>query len=149
MGLYESLDVLVGAGLIASAPAVGCPMPAGAVRDGARLSALLRSRGEADAFGAVLDALAREIWLSQESKGLSLAEAEEHALAMAGALDACRPDPEDIRAALGFPAPGAPRKANGVHSIEGRIAADVVSRAARMGALRADERAQDLAGFLL
>ena len=149
VGLYESLDVLVGAGLIASAPAVGCPMPLGAAREGARLSALLRARDEADPFGAVLDAMAREIWLSQESKGLSLAEAEEHALALAIALDACRPDPEDVRAALGIPGAGPPRKANGAHAIEGRIAADVVERSVRANVLRGDERAQDIAGFLL
>ena len=149
MGLYESLDVLVGAGLVASAPAVGCPMPAGAARDGARLSALLRARAEADAFGAVLDALAREIWLSQESKGLSLAEAEEQALALVGALDACRPDPDDVRAALGFAAAGASGKANGSDAIEARIAADVVARAVRMRVLGADARTQDIAGFLL
>lgn len=149
VGLYESLDVLVGAGLIASAPAVGCPMPAGAAREAARLSALLRARGEAEAVGVVLDALAREIWLSQESKGLTMAEAEEHVLALAGVLDACRPDPDDVRAALGFPSPNATRKVNGGHSIADRVASDVVSRAVRGGLLAGGERGQDISTFLL
>lgn len=149
MGLYESLDVLVGAGLIACAPALGCPMPPGAARDGARLSGILRERGEADAIGAVLDALAREIWLSQESKGLSMAEAEGQALALTMALDACRPDGDLLRAALGHPVSGVGAKANGAQSIEERIAADVIGRAVRGGHLAADERTRDIAGFLL
>lgn len=124
-------------------------MPPGAARAGARLSALLRARGEAEAVGAVLDALAREIWLSQESKGLTMAEAEEHVLALAGALDAFRPDPDDVRAALGFTAPHVSAKANGGHSITERMAAGIVARAGRTGLVGSSERGQDIAAFLL
>ena len=100
MSLYESLDLFVGAGLLASVPAVGCAVAPEAVRRAGGLSAFLRSRGEADAVGVLLDQLARDIWLGQETRGVPHTLAEHHAEALAHLMAECPPDAGLIATAL-------------------------------------------------
>src|SRR5262245_27188612 len=103
MSLYESLDVFVGAGLISVAPVLGCQVPAGAALRGAEFSAFLRSRGEAAPIGEMLDRLAHQIWLSQDTHGIQMHAAEDHALKLARILDMCPPDPRVLTEALQSP----------------------------------------------
>ena len=100
MSLYESLDVFVGAGVISLAPAGGHQVPPGAARRGYEFSALLRSRGEGDVVGEVLDRLAHEVWLSQDARGIQMHVAEEHARKLAAILDVCGPDERSATAAF-------------------------------------------------
>ncbi|MFM1815438.1 MAG: hypothetical protein RLZ98_2133 [Pseudomonadota bacterium] len=122
MSFYESLDVFVGAGLMAAAPAVGCNVPPGAVAAGTGLSRFLRERGDGGRFGDILDRLAQEVWLSRDTHGIPVELAEKHAIALVDILEQCRPKPDDISAAI-----AAPTEAKA--SVAARIAVDVVSRA--------------------
>lgn len=144
MSLYESLDSLVSAGLLAIAPAVGCSVPAGAIRSGGDLAAFLRSRGEARHIGAVLDALAQEVWLSQDTRGLPRQVAEDHARKLALLLDDIRPGGTDLAAALASQAGG-----GGAPAFSRRIAADILHRAAQKEALAKAGLGEEVAAFLL
>ncbi len=98
MSIYESLDVFVGAGLLALAPAVGCQLPVGAALSGGAFSAHLRARGDGEPFGDVLDRLAHQIWLSQDARGIPMHIAEEHARRFAPIICAYRPGAEALKA---------------------------------------------------
>ena len=135
MSLYESLDQYVGAALLACAPAVGCEVPAGAVASGGRLSAFLRERGEAALVGAVLDALAQDVWLSQDSRGIPHQVSEEHAVALAGVLERFPPLAQDVVAAIEKARSGFGGHAEGTTPAYRRIAADVFKRARDGGGL--------------
>lgn len=149
MSVYEALDRFVGAGILACAAAVGSEMPAGAVRDGAAFSRFLRERGEGAGFGAVLDALAHEIWLAQERLGFPPRVSESHAVALAGLLDEVRPR-SDIVAALVNPAKAAPASADpAAEAARQAIRDDIVQRARAGGHFERTALIEDLAAFLI
>lgn len=139
LGLYESLDRLVGAGILALAPAVGLQVPPAAVRAGAAFAALLRQRGEAEAVGLVLDALARELWLAQEGRGLTLPAAEAHA---SGLVEVLAGSPPNARAVGRLLAGGVPTTA------ARDLAEEIVARAMADDALGAG-LVPDHAAFLI
>lgn len=102
MSLYESLDRFVGAGLIAWGLACGWPgLSQATVARGETFSGFLRERGESGPFGAVLDTLAQEIWLSQDTRGIPHQVAEAHAVALAAMMVDVPPRPADVGAAIG------------------------------------------------
>jgi tetratricopeptide (TPR) repeat protein len=141
VGLFEALDHFVGAGLLAAAPAVGCALPPSATAEGYRFAALLRGRGEGEPIGAILDTLAREIWLSLEAKGLPLTMAEEHARTLADVIAAHPPAAREIAAAIAAP--------DAASRVAVAAAADVVQRARQAGALAAGRLDGELAGVLV
>ena len=143
MSLYESLEVFVGAGVLALVPAMGCQVPPGGALQGAEFSAFLRSRGEGGPIGEVLDRLAHQIWLSQDTRGIPMHVAEEHARKLVPLIDSCRPDPEVVRAAL-----------NGQHAagLTGAVSAlvgSLVARAKDVGVWQLHQRLEDVCTFLL
>lgn len=140
MGFYESLDMLVGAGLLASAPAIGVPMPAGKVREGQRFSVDLRGRGSAEPVGAVLDGMARDIWLAQETRGITQSMAEAHAAGLVEVLEAHRPDPAMVAEALQARTPSA---------TAAEIASDLLRRATTSGVIERIGLVEDVAEFML
>lgn len=82
MSLYEALEELVGAGVLACAPAHDLVVPPGGVGEGGRFIALLRERGAAGAILPVVDMLAREIWQGRYSRGIPHQVSEAHARAL-------------------------------------------------------------------
>jgi tetratricopeptide (TPR) repeat protein len=137
MSLYESLDVFVGAGLIALAPVAGCQVPSGQSVSGGALSAHLRARGDGAPFGEVLDRLAHQIWLSQDTRGIPMHVAEEHAGKLAPIVSAYRPAADVIELAVG----------SDVVMAANRLTADVLKLAA--GHPIADRIVPEIAEFLL
>lgn len=137
MSLYESLDMFVGAGLIALAPVAGCQIPAGQSLSGGALSAHLRARGDGGPFGDVLDRLAHQIWLSQDTRGIPMHAAEEHAGKLAPIVSAYRPAADVIALAAG----------SDVGTAVNRLTADVLKLAA--GHPIADRIVPEIAEFLL
>jgi len=146
MSLYESLSKFVGAGLLAAAPAVGVAMPPGAVRQGDVFATFLRGRSEAAQLGTVLDALAQEIWLSQDTRGVPHQTSESHAEGLVAVLDEFRPDPAAVEAALRRP----PRAhGSGAESPHVRIAQGIFARASEAGALSRAGLWDEVALYLL
>jgi tetratricopeptide (TPR) repeat protein len=146
VSLYESLDRLLAAGLMACAPALGCALPAGA-GDGSAFSRFLRGRGEGEEFGRVLDVLAQEIWLARDRRGFPQEICEGHALALAEVLGTVRPGGEQIAQALEQAV-----KANGhgpAHSIHQSVAADVMARARAGQLVQRARLVEEVALFLL
>lgn len=148
MSVYEALDRFVGAGVLSCAGAVGSELPAGAVRDGAAFSRFLRERGEGAGFGAVLDALAHEIWLAQERLGFPPRVSEAHAAALAQLLDEIRPR-TDLVAALINPARPSPPPEGASEPAHVAIRHDIVARARAGGHFERAALIEDLVAFLL
>jgi tetratricopeptide (TPR) repeat protein len=124
-------------------------MPSGAVRDGAAFSRFLRERGEGAQFGAVLDALAHEIWLAQERLGFSPRVSEAHAAALAVLLEEVRPR-SDLLAALVNPAKTSNGSGHTASEAERKsIIDDVLARAQAGGHFERSALIEDLVGFLL
>ncbi len=142
MSFYESLDIFVGAGLMSAAPAIGANVAPGGVAAGAGLSAFLRERGETGRFGEVLDWLAREVWLSKDTRGIQVEAAQKHARALAGILEQVRPKPEQVTAALA--AQPEDRAADAT-----AIAVDVIARAHEQDLFKAQDLTDHVALFLI
>ena len=143
MSLYESLEAFVGAGVLALVPALGCQVPPGAALSGSEFSAFLRSRGEGGPIGDVLDRLAHQIWLSQDTRGIQMHVAEEHARKLVPVIDACRPDAELVKAALGGQFQG------GLAATAGELAAGLLARAKDIGLQELSPLSEDVCIFLL
>lgn len=143
MSLYESLEVFVGAGVLALMPALDCPVPPGAVQSGDEFSAFLRSRGEGGPIGDVLDRLAHQIWLSQDTRGIQMHVAEEHARKLVPALDACRPDAELVKTVLEGRHPAGPAAA------AEELAVGLIGRARTSGLQLLGALSEDICSFLL
>ena len=143
MSLYESLEVFVGAGVLSLMPALGCAVPPGAVQAGADFSVFLRRRGEGGPIGDVLDRLAHQIWLSQDTRGIQMHVAEEHARKLAPVIDVCRPDPEVVKAVLGGQYPG------GTAAAAQQLTAGIIGRAKTSGLQLLDSLSEEVCTFLL
>ncbi|MCL4767058.1 MAG: hypothetical protein KJZ80_12535 [Hyphomicrobiaceae bacterium] len=143
MSLYESLEVFVGAGVLALMPAFGRDLPPGAAMSGSEFSAFLRSRGEGGPIGDVLDRLAHQIWLSQDTRGIPMHVAEEHARRLAPVIDACRPDTGLVKAALRGQVQG------GLSAAAGQLAAGLMARARDLGLQELTPLSEDVCVFLL
>lgn len=153
MSLYEALDRFVGAGALAGAGLVGCDMPTGAPLDGASFSRFLRERRLGEEFGAVLDALAHEIWLAQDQRGFPQRVCETHAAALATLMGQARltagdlgPALESARRALSG---GAGAAAVSGMTIREQIANVWLARTRAEGLLDQPDLIEDVARFLL
>jgi len=143
MSLYESLEVFVGAGVLALVPALGCQVPTGGALQGAEFSAFLRSRGEGGPIGDVLDRLAHQIWLSQDTRGIPMHVAQEHARKLVPLLDSCRPDPDVVKAAIDG------QHAAGLAGAVSQLVQFLIARAKDIGVWQLHERIEDVCTFLL
>lgn len=139
MSLYESLDVFVGAGLLAIAPAAGCDVPPGAALAGGEFSAFLRARGEAQPVGDILDRLAHQIWLSQDERGIPMHVAEEHARNLVTIIDSWRADAEQAPGLAG----------SGRRADPAEIAAAVMAEASARRPSVLEDLSENVALFLL
>lgn len=142
MSFYESLDVFVGAGLIAVLEAAGAPVPAGAVAAGTGLSRFLRDRGDANRFGEILDRLAQDVWLSRDTHGIPVELAEKHATGLVTILEHVRPAAARLAAAI-----DAPVDLKLTHA--SATAVEIVSRAHQQNLLTSTGLTDHIAMFML
>ena len=149
MSLYESLSEFVGAGLLASAPAIGVNVPTGTVKRGNEFATFLRGRGEAAQLGTILDALAQEIWLSQDTRGVPHQISESHAEALVATLEDFRPDPAALAAAIEKSRQGQSRAASAADPAHRHVAQDIFARASEAGALSRAGMWDEVALYLL
>ena len=103
MALFDALGELVGAAVLTAGPVCDLIVPSDVAQERGVLYGWLQARGEAEPLVAVVDALAREIWVGVETRGLS-----QQALAERGVLgrghDPVR-DPAQTRALRRHDAP--------------------------------------------
>ncbi|MGE0630554.1 MAG: hypothetical protein AB7O43_22415, partial [Hyphomicrobiaceae bacterium] len=151
MSLYEALDRFVGAGVLLSAGLVGSAFPAGVKLDGAELSRFLRERRRGEDYGAVLDCLAKEIWLAQEQRGFPQQMCESHTSALATLLDEVRIDASDFAPALEAAKRALSGEAANGQSITAsrQIADSWITRAKAGGRLQQAGLVEDAARFLI
>lgn len=147
MALFEALGKLVGAALLSSAPACGIHVLPEKSADLAAFPHWLKGRGEASIIEAVVDALAREIWVGAETRGLTQQELEHHADATAKLLMAFPPQTSHL-------APAVDRAAAGGAAAKGeplarRIAVDIFARARSTGAIAAAGLKDDVTLFMI
>ena len=140
MSLYEALDRFAGTGVLACAGLVGAGLADGVELDGAALSRFLRERRQGEALGAVLDTLAHEIWVAQESRGFPQLISEAHATELAGLLNKVRLGADDFARV---------RQSQKDKSPQAELAAAWMVRATAAGVLPRAGLVDDLIQFLL
>lgn len=138
MALFEALAELVGSAMISVAPACGVTVEtkAGAERS-AGFAQWLRNKGAATALDTVVDALARDIWVSAETRQLAQQVLEEHAGAVAGLLQTYPPQAAHLTLAIDRSRTGVTGGGAQGDPIARRIAVDIFARARGKGALAA------------
>ena len=148
MALFEALGQLAGAALITSAPACDIIVDPETAKDQSAFPLWLKGRGEASALDAIVDALAREIWVGAETRGLSQQALEHHSRGIATLLIAYPPQSaqlaqavERARANAGLAPAGEP--------FARRIAVDIFARARSAGAIAAASLKDDVALFMI
>jgi len=149
MSLYEALEELVGAGVLASAAALDIEVPAGVVSGGGKLVTLLRQRGAASYVTPLIDVLSREIWLGRDGRGAPYQVNEKNVRALLAVLEQHRPLPQDIAAAVEKAKAGVSGNAPGTEAPSRKIAANIFGRARTTGQTGGIGLADDVAIFLI
>ena len=145
MALFEALGQLVGAALLTAAPA--CDIHAVPADDAAKIFPVwLKAHGETATLDAIVDALAREIWVGAETRGLTQQALEHHAQAIAGLLSSYPPQSSALAQAI-----ERGRAAGPPHSepVARRIAVDIFARARSAGAIAAAGLKDDVTLFMV
>jgi len=140
MSIFEAMERLAGAALLALAPAAGVAVPAQQRDRGRDLVAALRARGAGDLVDGYVGEVTREIWVGAETRSLPQEALERHfsdlaeIIATYDVTDAC------LDGALS-PSAGGDRAR--------RIAVDLFLKARSDGALDARKLSDDVAMFVL
>jgi tetratricopeptide (TPR) repeat protein len=147
MALFDALGELVGAAVLTAAPVCDLIVPTELVREPAAFVAWLQSRGETAALDSVVEALAREIWVGAETRGLAQETIDRHTVAVAAILTDFGPSEAHIAQAV------ARARASGqaaAHDPVARgIAKDIFARANAAGVVEAADLKDDVTIFLI
>ena len=148
MALYEALGELVASAILSAAPASEVPVPVAVREKPGAFIAWLKARGDTATVSSVVDELAREIWIGNETRTLSQQALEQHVTALAGLLGRHLPSHAHISQALERARTGV----SGVGTSEPvarRIAVDVFARARAAGAISSANLKDDVTLFLI
>lgn len=140
MSIFEAMERLAGAALLALAPALKVAVPPSQRGRGVDLVQMLRQRGAGDVIDGYVGELTREIWVGAETRSLPQEALERHFRDLAGIVATCELSEEAIAGALD-PAAGGDRAR--------RIAIDLFLKARDDGALEAHKLSEDVALFVL
>ena len=162
MALFDALSELVGAAVLTAAPLCDLAVSEDAMRRRGELARALQERGEAGPIVEIIDALAREIWVGAETRGLSQHALEHHASAVAAILAEHGPTRLQLaqaieRARTGTGQAGTGQAGTGQagtghaggEPIARRIAVDVFAKARGQGAVAAADLKDDVTLFLV
>ena len=148
MALFEALGLLGGAALVTFAPACDVDLESTAAPTSMEFLLWLKSSADAGALDAIVDALAREIWVGAETRGLSQQALEQHARGVADLLITYPPHRgqltqavERARASDGASPAGEPTAR--------RIAVDIFARSRSAGAIAAAGLKDDVTLFMI
>jgi tetratricopeptide (TPR) repeat protein len=140
MSIFEAMERLAGAALLALAPALKVAVPTRQRGRGMDLVQMLRQRGAGDLVDGYVGELTREIWVGAETRSLPQEALERHFRDLAAIIATCDLSDEAIAGALA-PAPGGDRAR--------RIAIDLFLKSRDDGALEAHGLSEDVALFVL
>ncbi len=104
MSIFEAMERLAGAALLALAPALKVAVPTSQRGRGMDLVQMLRQRGAGDLIDGYVGELTREIWVGAETRSLPQEALERHFRDLAAIIAVCDLSDEAIAGAL---APGA------------------------------------------
>ncbi len=140
MSIFEAMERLAGAALLALAPVMRVGVPAQQRGRGMDFVRMLRQRGAGDVIDGYVGELTREIWVGAETRSLPQEALELHFRNLAAIVATHTPSDESLAGIL-TPAPGTDR-ARG-------IAVDLFLQARETGALAAHKLSDDVAMFVL
>ena len=140
MSIFEAMERLAGAALLALAPAAGVAVPAQHRSRSTDLVAMLRARGGGDLVDGYVGELTREIWVGAETRSLPQEALERHFRDLADVIAGSEISEACLDGALS-PAAGGDRGR--------RIAVDLFLKARAEGALEARDLSDDVAMFVL
>ncbi len=140
MSIFEAMERLAGAALLALAPAAGVTVPADHRSRGPGVVALLRGRGAGDLVDGYVGELTREIWVGAETRSLPQEALERHFADLAEIISGYDIDEACLDGALSASAGGDRGR---------RIAVDLFLKARADGALDARKLSDDVAMFVL
>ena len=140
MSIFEAMERLAGAALLALAPAAGVAAAAQHRGRGVDLVAALRARGAGNLIDGYVGELTREIWVGAETRSLPQEALERHFADLAGIISSYEISEECLDGALSASAGGDRGR---------RIAVDVFLKARVDGALEAHDLSDDVAMFVL
>ncbi|MFN3746009.1 MAG: hypothetical protein ACK4TL_15015 [Hyphomicrobiaceae bacterium] len=140
MSIFEAMERLAGAALLALAPAAGVAVPAQHRGRGVDLIAMLRARGGGDLVDGYVGELTREIWVGAETRSLPQDALERHFADLAELMPSYEIAEACLVGALS-PSAGGDRGR--------RIAVDLFLKARADGALAAHKLSDDVAMFIL
>ena len=141
MSIFEAMERLAGAALLALAPALRVGVPAQQRGRGMDFVRLLRQRGAGDLIDGYVGELTREIWVGAETRSLPQEALELHFRNLASVVASHSPSDESLADIL-TPATGGADKAR-------RIAVDLFLQSRETGALAAHKLSDDVAMFVL
>lgn len=148
MALFEALAELVGAAIIAAAPA-DVEIPAEVAQQSGAFAHWLRTNGQGAVLDTIVDALAREIWVGGETRNLSQHALEHHARALGGVILANRPQAAHLAQAIERARTGVTGQSAGSEPAARRVAVDIFARARGKGAIAAASLKDDIALFMI
>jgi len=140
MSIFEAMERLAGAALLALAPAAGVAVAAQHRGRGVDLVAALRARGAGDLVDGYVGELTREIWVGAETRSLPQEALERHFTDLAQIIAGYEIAEECLDGALSASAGGDRGR---------RIAVDLFLKARTDGALEAHKLSDDVAMFVL
>lgn len=140
MSIFEAMERLAGAALLALSPALKVVVPPPQRGRGIDLVQMLRQRGAGDLIDGYVGELTREIWVGAETRSLPQEALERHFRDLAGIVAGCEVSDEALTGALA-PTPGGDRAR--------RIAIDLFLKARDDGALETHRLSEDVALFVL
>jgi tetratricopeptide (TPR) repeat protein len=140
MSIFEAMERLAGAALLALAPAAGVTVPADHRSRGPGVVALLRGRGAGDLVDGYVGELTREIWVGAETRSLPQEALERHFADLAEIIAGYDIDEACLDGALSASAGGDRGR---------RIAVDLFLKARTDGALETRKLSDDVAMFVL
>ena len=140
MSIFEAMERLAGAALLALAPAAGVAILAEHRSRGVHLVAALRARGAGDFVDGYVGELTREIWVGAETRSLPQEQLERHFADLAEILADYEISEACLDGALS-PSAGGDRGR--------RIAVDLFLKARSDGVLAARNLSEDVAMFVL
>jgi tetratricopeptide (TPR) repeat protein len=140
MSIFEAMERLAGAALLALAPAAGVAVATQHRGRGVDLVSALRARGAGDLVDGYVGELTREIWVGAETRSLPQEALERHFADLAQIIAGYEVAEECLEGALSASAGGDRGR---------RIAVDLFLKARADGALEAHKLSDDVAMFVL
>lgn len=147
MALFEALGELAGTAILTAAPACDLAISPEALANRGKFSGWLQVRGDAVALNGIVDALAREIWVSAETRGHTQQVLEHHAVVIASILATFLPAHAHLSQAIERARSSDPAGAS--EPIARRISVDIFARARSQGAISSANLKDDVSLFLI